>query len=169
MPDICDLILEDHQRFRRRFAELDELRAARADPDVLDRAWVPVAELLEVHAAAEEALFYPRLLPRGDDAHDETKDAITDHNDIRDAVRRAGGTSAGSDGWWAAVLDARAKNSDHMGEEERGAIPDFRQHADGQLREDLGARWVEFEARHAGARDVDTSDKDPDRYIARHE
>jgi hypothetical protein len=28
MPNICDLILDDHETFRRRFAELDEHRDA---------------------------------------------------------------------------------------------------------------------------------------------
>ena len=45
---------------------------------------------LEVHAAAEEILFYPRLLKDDPDAADDTKDAIRDHNDIRDGIRRGG-------------------------------------------------------------------------------
>lgn len=168
MPDICDLVLADHETFRRRFAELDDLRASRTHAEELDRAWRPIADLLEVHAAAEEELFYPRLLPRGDDAEEETRDAIRDHNDIRDAVHRADGGRPGSEGWWSAVDDARSTNSDHIAEEERGAIPDFRLHADGDLRERLGVRWLQFHAEHAGARHVDEPDKDPDRYVARH-
>ncbi|MGH9088219.1 MAG: hemerythrin domain-containing protein [Acidimicrobiales bacterium] len=168
MPDICDLILEGHETFRRHFAELDDLRAAGAGRDAFAREWKPVADLLEVHAASEEELFYPRLLPRGDDAEEETRDAIGDHNDIRDAVRRATEREVGSDEWWNAVLDAREQNSDHMAEEERGAIPDFRAHAEGSLREDLGVHWLRFQAEHAEARGIDLADKDPDRYVARH-
>lgn len=167
MPDICDLILEDHETFRRLFAGLDDLRASGAGQGAFERAWRPVAELLEVHAATEEELFYPRLLGRGDDADEETKDAIADHNDIRDAVHRATDHEVGTDGWWNAVLDARAKNSDHMAEEERGAVPDFRANADGALREDLGLRWRRFQAEHAEAKGIDLTDKDPERYVSR--
>lgn len=169
MPDICDLILDDHEHFRRSFADLDDLRRAGSDPEGFGRAWEPVADLLQVHAAAEEALFYPRLLHRGgDDAEDETEDAISDHNDIRDALRRAAEADTGSDEWWQAVIDARAANSEHMAEEEREGIADFRVHAEGDLRQQLGDQWLQYRADHAGGRGVDLTDKDPDRYVAEH-
>lgn len=168
MPDICDLILDDHEAFRRRFAELDRLLH---EPEATERSaalWDPLADLLEVHAASEEALFYPRLLHEGTHGAEETKDAINDHNDIRDAVRRASRPDPGSAAWWEAVQSARQTNSDHMAEEERGAIADFRAHAPDDEREELGLRWLRFESDHAGRRDLDTGDKDADRYIGRH-
>jgi hypothetical protein len=168
VPDICDLILDDHERFRRSFADLDDLRRAGASADAFGRAWQSLADLLELHATAEEALFYPKLLRRGDDAEEETQDAISDHNDIRDAIRRAGGANVGGDDWWQAVLDARAANSDHLAEEERAALADFRVNAEGGLREELGDRWLRYRAEHAGARGLDLDDEDPDRYIAEH-
>ncbi len=166
MPDICDLILDDHEVFRRRFAELDEHHEA--TDRVLAGIWVPLGELLDRHAAAEEALFYPRLLRRGDHAEEETGDAISDHNNIRDAVRDTRGREPGSERWWSAVEEARRENSEHMAEEERGAISDFRMNVDHTVRDELGALWLSFADDHAGGRDVDTSDKDPDTYIARH-
>ena len=168
MPDICDLILDDHAMLRRRFAELDELHGERSDQDACDRRWRPVADLLEVHAAAEEALFYPRLLEEGSEGDPETTDAIKDHNDIRDAVRDATVHRPGSEEWWDAVRRAREENSDHMGEEERGAIADFREHADADERRSLGDEWVRFQAEHAGARGIDPGDRDPERYVAEH-
>lgn len=167
MPDVCDLILDDHATFRRRFAELDELRARGADAPACAGAWEPLAELLELHAQCEEVLFYPQLLHEGDDADEETRDALTDHNDIRDGIRDARGTEPGTEPWWKAVLEVRATNSDHIAEEERGAIPDFRVHATPVEREGLGARWLEYRATHGGD-SVDADDKDVDRYIARH-
>lgn len=173
MPDVCDLILDDHEVFRRRFAELDELRAAGSDAAACSGVWTPVAALLEVHAAAEEELFYPRLLAEGeqsesDEAEEQTRDAVNDHNDIRDAIKRAHGAEAASDEWWQAVLDARAKNSDHIAEEERGALPNLRLNTSSEERRKLGERWVEFRAEHAMARGLDLSDKDTDRYLRRH-
>jgi hypothetical protein len=90
--DIVELILADHHEQRRMFALLDEIGD---DPDLLQPVWKRLSVLLEVHADAEERLFYPRLLEAGagaggaDDAEEETKDAIRDHNDIRDGIRRA--------------------------------------------------------------------------------
>ena len=85
-----------------------------------------------MHAAGEEAIFYPELLRVGIAARrkagveGETLDAIDDHNDIRDAVTEAGRHPVGSDAWYATVAGANADNGDHMAEEEREGLTDFR-------------------------------------------
>lgn len=167
MPDVCDLVLAEHDELRRAFAQLDELRDRGAAPEELARVWEPLAEKLEIHAASEETVFYPELLERGRRGEEETTDAISDHNEIRDAVHRAGGQPPGSDPWWEAVGAAREANDDHMSEEEEGALPDMRAHAPEADRDRLGGQWEEFRRRHPRADDVDQRDKDPDAYVAR--
>jgi hypothetical protein len=166
VPDITELILDDHEWFRRRFAELDELRADGADPTTLRGRWRPLADLLDVHAEAEERIFYPQLLRKGaNDPREETLDAIGDHNDIREGVRRADRHPVGSDDWWAGVDAARAANDEHMGEEEDEGLPDFRLNAPSGLRESLGAQFTEFKQRHPGGRGIEVVDKDPQEYV----
>ena len=166
MPDICDLILDDHEIFRRRFAELDDER--KSDPKVVQALWEPLAEHLERHANAEEDIFYPSLLKRGGDAEEHTDDAIRDHNKIREAVRAVAKSEPGSDQWWEAIALANEENSDHMAEEERGPLSDFRQQAGRVVRNALGGRYVAFNSEHAGGRNVDTSNKDPEEFIKEH-
>jgi hypothetical protein len=167
MADICDLVLDDHEELRRRFAELDEaISRGDTSAELLLEIWKPLAELLDLHAATEESLFYPKLLEVGARAEDETEDAISDHNSIRDAVSDANGQKAGSEQWWQAVNRAREENSDHMGEEERGAVADMRSHMAASEREVLGSGWLEFKQRHAHLAGIEVEDKDPDRYIA---
>jgi hypothetical protein len=87
--DITELILTQHHEQRRTFALLDELTD---HPAGLAAVWERLTVLLEVHAKAEELFFYPRLLQVGtgggdaDSAESETRDAIKDHNEIRDAI-----------------------------------------------------------------------------------
>lgn len=167
--DIVELILADHHEQRRMFALLDEVGD---DPALLDPVWRRLAILLEVHADAEEQLFYPRLLHVGagvggaDSAEDETEDAIRDHNDIRDGIRRAGRHRTGSPEWWRAVTDTRIANSDHMAEEEREALADFRRRASLRTRHELGVQFAVYEAAHAGG--VRLEDRDPASYVRRH-
>lgn len=161
MADITSLILDDHDWFRRQFAAMDDLSRA----EDLARVWGPLADLLDVHAAAEEEVFYPALIPRGDDAEDETLDAVGDHNDIRDGVRDAAKHEPGTAEWRAAVWRARLANSEHMAEEEDGALADFRRHAEPGLRDELARRFLAFKAEHAGTRGLDTSDVDPEAYV----
>ncbi|SFC64959.1 Hemerythrin HHE cation binding domain-containing protein [Nocardioides terrae] len=169
--DITELILFQHHEQRRQFALLDEVE--RGDVETLAAVWRRLAVLLEVHAEAEERYFYPEVLRLGhggpgseDGPGAETEDAIKDHNDIRDAIRKVAAATVGSEEWWAVVREAREANSEHMAEEEREDLADFRQHADLQTRHDIAVRFATFEARHwAGLEPVD---KDPGAYVAEH-
>ncbi|MEY8039073.1 hemerythrin domain-containing protein [Saccharopolyspora cebuensis] len=161
MSDITQLILDDHERFRRQFAAMDDL----TDPRQLQEVWRALADLLEVHAKAEEEIFYPELISRGSGAEDETLDAVGDHNDIRDGLHEAALHPVGSEPWHAAVRKARVANSNHMAEEEDDALPDFRRHADPGLREELGRRFQAFKDEHPGAAGLDVGDIDPQHYV----
>ena len=166
MLDVTALILEDHATLRRRFALLDD---AHDDHRALAAVWRGLARLLDEHAACEEEVFYPHLLKIGDDeADEETEDAIRDHNEIRDAVRAAEAHEVGTDEWWSAVRKARVENDDHLSEEEHDPLPDFRRHAPDDLRARLAVEWLDWHNRHDEIRGVDTSDKDPETYIAEH-
>ena len=173
--DITQLILDDHHEQRRRFAMLEQLDPG--DTAGLGAVWARLAVFLEVHAAAEEQIFYPELLRAGlaggasgsggEDGRQtveaETLDAIHDHNDIRDAVVAVAGHDVGTAGWYAAVAAANAANSDHMAEEEREGLTYFRRHASLRLRHDLAVAFATFEARNfAGVPVVDT---DPQAYV----
>ncbi|MDI1289386.1 MAG: hemerythrin domain-containing protein [bacterium] len=163
--DITELILSQHEDFRRRFVDLWDLRPE-GDVQRLDAAWRELANLLEVHASAEEEILYPVLLKKGgDDAAEETLDAVGDHNEIRDAVRKAARHVPSSAAWWDAVLECREANDEHLAEEERDVIPDFREHSDATLRGTLGEAWIEFDKQHAGARGISGDDVDPDDFV----
>ncbi len=167
--DITEVILHQHAEQRRMFAMLDEV--PRDDTATLAALWKRLEVLLETHAEAEEKYFYPPLLKLGrgaadaDDAEEEVEDAVKDHNDIREAVRKVAGHEVGSDDWWKAVIEARTSNSDHMAEEERQDLADFRQHAGLELRHRIALDFLRFESRNA-ADGVPPEDKDPERYIA---
>ena len=164
--DVTEVILRDHEWFRRQFIALFDLRDGSADAAALRAVWQPLADRLDVHAAAEEEIFYPQLLARGeDDPQDETLDAIGDHNDIRDGVHDAARHPVGGEDWWAAVRATREANDEHMAEEEREGIADFRQHADPGLREQLGRELEAYLDRHPTTAGVDTDDKDPEQYV----
>jgi hypothetical protein len=169
--DITEVILNDHHDQRRMFAILDQMHdASTAD---LAAVWERLRILLEVHAKAEEELFYPQLLALGTGAggkespEDETTDAIHDHNEIRDALAEVGQHAAGSPEWWTAVAKVNEVNGDHMGEEEREGLTDFRRHASLDLRHTLAVAFCAFEAAHAGG--IDGQDVDPNRYVMQHE
>ncbi|UQX10952.1 hemerythrin domain-containing protein [Candidatus Mycobacterium methanotrophicum] len=167
MADITRLILAEHEWFREQFAKLDDLQAQTpAGHAALERVWRPLGEKLDLHAYIEEKIFYPQLLKRGvDNPEGETLDAIGDHNDIRGGVRAANAAPIGTDPWWTAVGQTRQANDDHMGEEEREGLSDFRRHAPIGLRESLGRQYSEFMGQHPGTKGLAVTDRDPRRYV----
>ena len=165
--DITQLVLDDHHEQRRLFAILEQID--QSDTQALAAVWGRLAAFLEVHAAAEEAIFYPALLQAGIAARrkagveDETLDAIHDHNEIRDAVTEVARHPVGGDDWYAAVAQANLANSDHMAEEEREGLTDFRRLASLQRRHDLAVAFAGFEAQHFAG--VTPRDRDPAEYV----
>jgi len=165
--DITQLILDDHHEQRRLFAILEQVD--RTDTGVLSAIWSRLATFLELHAAAEEEIFYPVLLQvglagrRATGVEEETLDAIHDHNEIRDAVSEVARHRVGTDAWYAAVAAANLANSDHMGEEEREGLTDFRRLASLQRRHELAVAFAAYEARNFAG--VPAVDKDPETYV----
>jgi len=166
--DITQLILDDHHEQRRLFAILDEIEGS--DKKTLEAIWGRLCAFLEVHAEAEERIFYPALLKVGQgaggkaDAEDETEHAIRDHNKLRSAVMAVSRYAVGSAEWFAAVAAANKENGDHMAEEEREGLTDFRRTADKETRHRLAIEFAAWEARHfEGVKPVQ---KDPKAYIA---
>jgi hypothetical protein len=172
--DITQLILDDHHEQRRLFAMLEEID--RADIAGLRAVWKRLAAFLETHALAEERHFYPALLEIGkgalpragsaDSAEDETLDAIKDHNEIRDAIAEVARHRFGSDSWYEAVAAANKANGDHMAEEEREGLTDFRLHATLERRHELAVAFAAFEADHVTG--VTPVDEDPQEYVEEH-
>jgi Hemerythrin HHE cation binding domain len=165
--DITQLILDDHHEQRRLFAILEQI--GRTDTAALSAVWARLGTFLDLHAAAEEAIFYPALLEVGlaagqrAGAEGETLDAIRDHNDIRDAVAEVARHQVGGGEWFAAVAAANLANGDHMAEEEREGLTDFRRLAGLQQRHDLAVAFAAFQAQNFAG--VAAVDRDPEGYV----
>ena len=165
--DITQLILDEHADQRRLFALIEQIDPA--DTAAIGSLWRRLHGLLDAHAEAEERFFYPQLLQVGagandaSSARDETKDAIKDHNEIRDTAAAVEQHAVGSPDWFDALGRCNVANSKHMGEEERQGLTDFRRHASLDERHALGVRFAAFEADHlTGVKPVD---KDPERWV----
>lgn len=168
--DITQLILDDHHEQRRLFSIIEQIEPG--DTLSLAAVWKRLATFLEVHAETEERVFYPELLRAGREAgaresvEEETLDAIKDHNEIRDSVAAVSAETVGSKAWFEAVAEANKANSDHMAEEEREGLTDFRRIAPVQLRHDLAVAFVAYETAHVTG--VPPVDKDPETWVSGH-
>ncbi len=171
--DITQLILDDHHEQRRLFAILEQIPDD--DRPALKAVWHRLATFLEAHARAEEKFFYPQFLKIGRakgitlKAESETEDAIEDHNEIRDAiaaVEKITGTKIGTAAWRKAVAAANKANGDHMAEEEREGLTNFRLKATLAERHILAVSFITFEAQHLEG--VTAANPDPEKWVKAH-
>ncbi len=166
--DITQLILDDHHEQRRLFSILEQI--SRTDTEVLrppcGDGWRRSSSCTRRPRRSFSTRHCCRWAwPRGraSGVESETLDAIGDHNDIRDAIAEVARHEVGTDAWYAAVAAANLANSDHMAEEEREGLTDFRRLASLQRRHDLAVAFAAFEARHFAG--VTPHDRDPAEYV----
>jgi len=155
--DITVLVEREHAVIRRQFEAIETL----SDTHELDTAWAALTEFLEVHASGEESLLYPKLARVADDGVEEAEHAVRDHNEIRDSVRAVHEQDVGSEAWWQAFRKAREVNETHLQEEERDALPSFRDSTERARREELGREWAGFHEEHQHGRGLSGDDVDP--------
>jgi iron-sulfur cluster repair protein YtfE (RIC family) len=158
--EITALVLAEHEIFRRAFTALDDLTGQE-----LGAAWEDLHAKLEVHAVAEEQLFYP-LLAQEADGEEETAEGVHDHNEIRHAAAAVEGHEVGSEDWWEAVRATRQVNADHMAEEETDFFPSFKEAVDDEQREALGLRWLAFHDDHEQAEGLSGADAEVAEVVA---
>ncbi|AYJ85570.1 cation-binding protein [Sphingomonas paeninsulae] len=168
--DITQLILDDHHEQRRLFSILEQID--KSDTVSLAAVWRRLSAFLEVHAETEERFFYPALMRVGrkanrtEEVEDESLDAIKDHNEIRDAVAAVESEINGTEAWFKAVAAANKANGDHMAEEEREGLTEFRRLAPLALRHDLAVSFISFETTNVDG--VVPIDKDPKKWVETH-
>ncbi len=160
--DICDLIRADHEEQRLAFTHLDAATQA-AEQRV---GWERLRALLELHAGAEEAVFYPAVARLSDDAAEEIEDGVDEHNQLRDAIGEVAEQEPGTELYLLAIRQAKAVNDHHMAEEEAHVLPEVTRRVDASRREELGTAFQAFKDEHPGARGISEERKDPKAYVA---
>jgi hypothetical protein len=143
--DVIELIMADHRRIRRlREALYDAVRCTGDSGEnwMLAHIWQRLAGLLEAHTAADEEICYLPMFGRGPLAAKLRRDAIADHDDIREAVGEAALQRVGSALWWRAVRAALAGTVDHMNREERDVLAGCGLTI--SERRELGRQWTAY-------------------------
>ena len=149
MADVILLIRADHQRICALLDALHDLtrgRCAGRATASLAGTWRQLRALLGLHTEAEEEICFIALFGQGPEAAAQMREAIADHEDIREAVREADLQPIGSAAWWRTVTAIRRAASQHIAREEQGPLAAFARSAAPGLREELGRQWLSFVA-----------------------
>jgi hemerythrin superfamily protein len=145
MTDIIDLVLHDHHAVESLF---DTLQAAVGTEDQAT-LFAQAREALERHAAAEEKVLYPRVRKDVPDGREEVKDAVEEHDQIRESLKEVEEHDAGTELFTLAIAQLVATTKHHVGVEEGELLPDFRENSEAGEREELGSLFEEAKAKAA--------------------
>jgi hemerythrin-like domain-containing protein len=163
--DIIKIILHEHEEFKSEFKELENMK----DKQELNERWRKLADYLELHASAEEALFYPRAIKKVKDSKEDTKHAVKDHNEIRQTTKAVGKEEFDSKEWWKAFSEWKDATIEHLEEEEEDVIPPFEKEVSEEDRNMIGEEWRQFYSKHHHAKGLSGAEKDPEAYVEKHE
>ena len=111
---VTDLIAEDHRKVQQIFLELEEARPPAHEP--LER----LIEELDVHAQAEEAVFYPAVR----EVSRRIDDAEAGHEHMRALIEAARAAKPGSAEFAKALRQLKQTVLNHAMEEEAGIFMD---------------------------------------------
>ncbi|WP_447007040.1 hemerythrin domain-containing protein [Saccharothrix isguenensis] len=145
MPDVVDLIMQDHREVERLFDELERHPEKRP-------LLVPVlTAVLTAHSRAEEAEVYPVAKDEAGEteevAHSQEEHAQAEQLLLR--LAQADPTSSAFDEVLRELVEAVTH---HVEEEESTVLPGMRERLDDERREELGRAFAESRARHLGDR-----------------
>ncbi len=145
MTDIIDLVLKDHLAVAQLF---DKLLAAEGADDQA-RLFAQVKEELGRHASAEEKVLYPRVRKEDPTGREEVKDAVGEHDQIRESLKEVEEHEAGTELFSLAVTQLVATTKHHVAVEEGELLPDFRDHSELSERQELGRRFEDAKTKAA--------------------
>jgi hemerythrin superfamily protein len=147
MTDIIDLVLQDHHAVEELFGRLQAATGADAQAELFEQ----VKKDLERHAWAEEKVLYPRVRKDAPEGKGEVKDALEEHDQIRQALKEVEEHEAGTELFTQAVAQLIATTKHHVGVEEAELLPDFRNNSEASERESLGRAFEEAKTKAAAS------------------
>ncbi|WP_367129669.1 hemerythrin domain-containing protein [Saccharothrix sp. HUAS TT1] len=145
MPDVVDLIMQDHREVERLFTELKDHPEKRP-------LLVPVLiSVLVAHSRAEEAEVYPVAKDEAGET-EEVEHSQEEHAEAEQLLIKLAGTDPTSPSFEDVLEELVESVTHHVEEEESSVLPGMRQRLDERRREELGRAFAESRARHMGDR-----------------
>ena len=143
--DIVEQVMADHRRIRRLTQVVHEAaRDSGASDCLLADAWQRLADLLEVHTRAEEEICYLPMFGSGPTAAERRREAVSCHDDIRDAISETSLRPVGSPPWWRAAHAVLTAAAEHLDREERVIQASWIPRLTASTRRELGRQWSAF-------------------------
>ncbi|ONI80895.1 hemerythrin [Saccharothrix sp. ALI-22-I] len=145
MPDVVDLIMQDHREVERLFAELEN------NPEKRPLLVPVLTAVLTAHSRAEESAVYPVAKNEAGET-EEIEHSQAEHVQAEHLLLRLSQTDPTSRVFDDVLRELVEAVTHHVEEEESTVLPGMRERLDQDRREELGRAFAESRARHMGDR-----------------
>lgn len=147
-PDAISLLTADHQKVSRLF---EQYQSALDDDHTSEQQALAeqICRALEIHTEIEEEIFYPAVA-REDALKALVDEALTEHGEVKEAIRQLKGMQADDAEFAALMLQMMEDVEHHVDEEENVMFPEVEKRLAGQLN-DLGTRLQERKEQLTGS------------------
>ncbi len=142
MPDVVDLIVQDHRELQRMFEEL------KSDPSKRKTLAPVMSTLLFAHSRAEESEVYPRARAAG--GEDDVEHSQEEHLVADQLAERLTGLDPESDEFGSVLEELVHAVTHHLEEEEESVLPHMRERMSADDLTELGERFLAARAEHLG-------------------
>jgi hemerythrin superfamily protein len=143
MPDVVDLIMQDHREVERIFEEL------RSSPEKRPGLVPVLVTLLTAHSRAEEAEVYPVARDEAG-AADDVEHSQEEHLQADKLLARLAGTDPDSPEFEPALSELVEAVTHHVEEEESRVLPDMRSGLSESRLQELADSFAKSRAQHLG-------------------
>jgi hemerythrin superfamily protein len=134
MPNVIDLIEQDHRTVEKLFAEFE----AAADADQRRQLGEQIVTELTVHAELEEKLLYPAAKQAGGELRGLVEHGEEEHQEVKQLISKVDGQNPDDSEVQATFQKIKSSVEEHVQEEENELLPKFRQSVDASQLEEMG-------------------------------
>lgn len=136
-PDAIALLKDDHQAVEKLFQRFEKLgpRASKSRREIADK----IVEQLSVHAAVEEAAFYPIVRERLPQSTADVLEALEEHHLVKTTLAEVDDLDPDHERFTAKITVLMENVRHHVKEEEKGMFPQVRKAFTKSELTDLGA------------------------------
>lgn len=142
MPDVVDLIMQDHREFERLFAQLEN------EPDKRPTVLPVLATLLTAHSRAEESDVYPAAAGAG--GSDDVAHSQEEHVEADQILERLLACDPTGDEFADVLKELVDAVTHHLEEEEETVLPHMRESMSAEQLDSLGEAFLAARAEHLG-------------------
>jgi hemerythrin superfamily protein len=158
MPDVVDLIIQDHRELQRLFEEL------KSNPEKRPALAPVMTTLLYAHSRAEEQEVYPATRDAG--AQDDIEHSQKEHLEADQLAEKVSQTDPESADFSSALEELVSAVSHHIEEEESSVLPKMRELMGAPQLQDLADRFLRARSEHLGDQPEDLTKGDMEQQAA---